>query len=475
MRKFLFTVMVFLLFTQSVHAAFHLTDVYLPQPGNEWTYQMQGTSSAIGDFDLTVSESIGPNTNVDYFGTPLETHEWVGEGLDVNDSDFRRLTGNGLELVREDFASSGTHSLYTQPSATQPAVVLPHVFNVGNISINPYVENEFNSGGTQIWTGEGEFQFEFQGVEQVTVPAGTFYAMKISGIDTETNAAGSAAYNRVEFGTSYWAPDLGMIKSDSSVSETLGGVITDTTYTKELLSANIAGSDGIYFSEVNWFNSLLSGAGFMHELAGNLSQNQGISNNLSPVNIVPEDTETWSPEYKSGVKDMALSMRDTGISDTEIHQIFAELGSLTSHYHAIIGLGPIDLMLQDIDGHSVNSSLNDIPGAFYSEFDLFNTGDPVDMIFLSQVLNLSSQYEITVNGEALADQDDLFSLFWINNLSGQFDTTALAKNISLGTNDHVFLYELQEQGSNAIPEPSTMALVGMGVAGFYLKRRRLAV
>jgi hypothetical protein len=458
-----------------VYADFSLTDVYLPQTGNEWTYRMQGTSSSTGDFDLTVSESIGPDTNVDYFGTPLETHEWIGSGLDINDSEFRRLTSNGLELIREDMASSGTYSLYTQPSATQPAVVVSPVFNVGDISVNQYVENEFNSVGTQIWTGEGELQFEFQGVEQVTVPAGTFYAMKISGSDTETNAAGSAAYNRLEVGTSYWAPDLGMIKSDFSVSETLGGVTTDTTYTKELLTANIAGSEGIYFSEVNWFNSLQSGAGFMHELAGNLNQSQGIPNNLSVVDIVPDDPGTWSPEYKSGVKDLALSMRNTGMSDTEIHQIFSELGSLTPNYYAILGLGPIDLMLQDIDGHLVGPSLSNIPGAFYSEFDLFNTGAPVDMILLSQVLNLSSQYEITVNGETLANQDDLFSLFWITNQSGRFDITALAKNTSLGANDHIFLYELQQQGSNAVPEPLTIALVGMGMMGILFKKRNQMV
>lgn len=47
-------------------------------------------------------------------------------------------------------------------------------------------------------------------------------------------------------------------------------------------------------------------------------------------------------------------------------------------------------------------------------------------------------------------------------------------NLLIAARGNAFVYELAPQAS-AVPEPSTMALVGMGVASFYLRRRRLGV
>ena len=209
-------------------------NTYYPiRQGATWTYRSTGgpageysftdTITAVGQDSFTLTTQIGGLTNLqDWNCTPegLLAHQLGGAPAAM-------LNSQGIQLRLNATNASGV----VFPSQINPGDTWQHTLDVaGNVTVT----NEEAEA-----TGTAQMNFSALGNESVTVPAGTFDALKIQ-VDTTLNV--DASYEGITLPVdfrgahTYWfAPGVGWVKS-TGTGNFLAASFSETT---ELQSYNI--------------------------------------------------------------------------------------------------------------------------------------------------------------------------------------------------------------------------------------------
>jgi len=207
--------------------------LYPVKAGATWTYASTDSLTGGYSFTDTITDVRDDGfTLTSQFDNLVRTQEWAcrPEGLASLTFGGGAAAGLSTSGVQMDLTTSNVQGV-NLPKTVNPGDQWPYSLDFeGNMEI---------SGTTANVKGTGSSTFNAIGEESVTVPAGTFNAMKIhvelvldmqitfSGVNTPAQFANSSDM--------WFAPDVGWIKSTSS------GDIMGTTYneTIELQSYNI--------------------------------------------------------------------------------------------------------------------------------------------------------------------------------------------------------------------------------------------
>ena len=208
--------------------------LYPVKQGATWTYATTGGPTGPANYTSTISE-VRPDGFIvsSQFGDVSLTQQWAckPEGLlalELSGAATAALSANGAQAQFTTTKSEGV---------TIPAQVAVgdewtyHLEFQGKMDI---------TGGQQAdATGTADFHLKALGTESVSVPAGTFDAMKIQ-IDTTINLQVSTQGINVpmtltDATTAWYAPGVGMIKSSDDVNVTFFAA----TITTELQSYSI--------------------------------------------------------------------------------------------------------------------------------------------------------------------------------------------------------------------------------------------
>jgi len=188
--------------------------LYPVKQGATWTYRSTGSLS--GDFSftdtITAVHEDGFTLSSQVDGTTL-TQEWVCKPEGLASLTFGSGTAAGISTsgVKMDLTSSNVQG-----------VILPKTVSAGDLW--PYsldFEGNMEYSGTSVDTqGTASFSFNALGEESVTVPAGTFNALKIHvdlTLDMEATYFGFTAPAVFTIPTDVWyAPGVGWVKATSS-------------------------------------------------------------------------------------------------------------------------------------------------------------------------------------------------------------------------------------------------------------------
>jgi hypothetical protein len=203
------------------------TNVYYPvRPGATWTYQSTGGPAGEYSFTDTIT-SVGPDgfTLSTQIGDIARSQEWncTTEGLtalQLGGAPAAMLNSQDIQLN----LNFGNVTGVTFPSQIHPGDQWQQTMDVQG---NATLMNEQAEA-----TGNAQMNFSVLGNESVTVPAGTFDALKVQ-VDVTLNI--NATYSGITLPVSftgaytYWfAPNVGWVKA-SGTGNVLGNSFTDTT------------------------------------------------------------------------------------------------------------------------------------------------------------------------------------------------------------------------------------------------------
>ena len=203
------------------------TNVYYPvRPGATWTYKSTGGPAGEYSFmDTITSARENGFTLTTQIGDLTRTQEWTcnADGLaalQLGGAPAAMLNSQNIQLNLDISNATGV----TFPSQINPGDEWQQTMNVtGNVTM---MNQEADA------TGNAQMNFSAMGNESVTVPAGTFDALKVA-VDVTLNV--DATYEGITLPVSfsgeytYWfAPGVGWVKS-SGTGNVLGSSFTDTT------------------------------------------------------------------------------------------------------------------------------------------------------------------------------------------------------------------------------------------------------
>jgi hypothetical protein len=183
---------------------------YLPvKPGATWTYNGQ---SASGNFTR-----VSTITSVETDSFEREITTTLGNGIQKAYTDSWKCTPDGLVLEGGPLSTT-FQSVYgnaTMKTLSTTGVTLPARINAGD-SWTQDAQLAFTS--TQVSVNITlTYNFKAVGLESVTVPAGTFNAMKIQ-IDVTSQATTATRTNNIAVdGFEWFVPDVGAVKSSVGV------------------------------------------------------------------------------------------------------------------------------------------------------------------------------------------------------------------------------------------------------------------
>jgi hypothetical protein len=203
------------------------TNTYYPvRQGATWTYKSTGGPAGEYSFTDTIT-----STRVDSFtlstqiGNITRTQEWTctAEGLaaqQLGGAPAAMLNSQNIQMNLDVINATGV----AFPSQINPGDQWSHTLEVaGNVTM---MNEEAQA------TGNAQMNFSALGNESVTVPAGTFDALKVE-VDVTLNI--DATYEGITLPVSftgeytYWfAPNVGWVKS-TGTGNVLGTAFTDTT------------------------------------------------------------------------------------------------------------------------------------------------------------------------------------------------------------------------------------------------------
>ncbi len=203
------------------------TNVYYPvRQGATWTYKSTGGPAGEYSFmDTITSARENGFTLTTQIGDLTRTQEWTcnADGLaalQLGGAPAAMLNSQNIQLNLDISNATGV----TFPSQINPGDEWQQTMNVtGNVTM---MNQEADA------TGNAQMNFSAMGNESVTVPAGTFDALKVA-VDVTLNV--DATYEGITLPVSfsgeytYWfAPGVGWVKS-SGTGNVLGSSFTDTT------------------------------------------------------------------------------------------------------------------------------------------------------------------------------------------------------------------------------------------------------
>ncbi len=201
--------------------------------GATWTYTVNGGPNGSFTYTDTITEVRADGFTVtSQFSDVSRTQEWkcTPDGLLALSVDGGNAAGLSTQGLKADFTTSGATGI-TLPSTVPSGMK----WNYG-LDIQGTIEYQNQSADAN---GSVLTDMQEAGTESVTVPAGTFDAMKIEGTSTFNITATFHGLNipvTVNGNTTLWyAPGVGLVKSTES-SNIAGQSLSSTT---ELQSFNI--------------------------------------------------------------------------------------------------------------------------------------------------------------------------------------------------------------------------------------------
>ncbi|MEX2143921.1 MAG: hypothetical protein WD740_04945 [Anaerolineales bacterium] len=186
--------------------------------GATWTYG----GTAMGDDIAWTSTITAVNetrfTLTNQFDDQTATHQWecTADGLSA------LQYGSGPEVTLSAAGVSGTFETMDTVGVTMPKDIASG--DTWEQSFNITGEMEITDGITALSTGTATQTYLAMGVENVSVPAGSFEAMKIETtisfeLQLSMGSGGlSLPMNFTALTTNWWVADLGWVKSDSSAA-----------------------------------------------------------------------------------------------------------------------------------------------------------------------------------------------------------------------------------------------------------------
>jgi len=247
MRKIvLATGLLFLLQTafnlSNVFAAYSLDDYYPTGQGSSWDYTVtrsnadgSGAWTDLERADINGFETVRYPDGAEYTG--YKSWWWNAINHYVG-YDVERLSANGLEGIKDVGLDSPGYSLYGRVDSAepnQPYMGLPRTFDIGTEGDIAYKTYSYTDAGVLEGVTLNTEHYNVLGFEDVTVPAGSFNALKLAYLNTENGINTNAI-------TSYLAKGVGEIKWEElgnhpGAPQTLQvGQLTSYTVTPEPIS-----------------------------------------------------------------------------------------------------------------------------------------------------------------------------------------------------------------------------------------------
>jgi hypothetical protein len=169
--------------------------------GATWTY----TNDSIGQFTHTLNVSDDQIFTIQVTGTDTTFNI---EGQCTEDGVV--IMNSGLNTTAE--GTDGTGSVTT---TNQDGVTLPNDIQVGD-DWSQTIEYSAGSGGDTSFSGTIETSYKAVGYESVTVPAGTFEALKIE----QTTSMTMAGQHMIDTSSNLWyVQGVGNVKTEQIVNE----------------------------------------------------------------------------------------------------------------------------------------------------------------------------------------------------------------------------------------------------------------
>ncbi|MBC8141109.1 MAG: hypothetical protein H7Y38_06680 [Armatimonadetes bacterium] len=209
---------------------------YFPlRTGDTYTYtlttRVNGATST-SDFITRTGNVVTFNGATAYRQEDTETSGFVTSAAFVN------VTDAGYAAYgSEEYAATG--AVESSSRFTPPFVIPTSVLNgqAGNFSYTSTVTNSDGTSGTLTFSGTATPQ----GTETVTVPAGTFTALKLRIQSTITATQDGFSVTTNGDTTEYLVENVGSVKSDTTSSSTVAGITTASTSSEVLKTANVGG------------------------------------------------------------------------------------------------------------------------------------------------------------------------------------------------------------------------------------------
>ncbi len=191
------------------------TDVTTPQTTINWIiYSYDQNVAAIpGKYNYTGPIS-GPYI--------LETMKYNG-----SDKGFTYF-GSSHSIVTDD------STVFTNIDHRDSTGIIPPDWTVGTVYTESIIEDLFNStSGSKVGTRTTEHTLKALGVEDVTVPAGTFKAAKTQESTTRTISVGSATETITTTSLSWYSKDIALVKIVANTTDVFddGSTSVTSTYT----------------------------------------------------------------------------------------------------------------------------------------------------------------------------------------------------------------------------------------------------
>ncbi len=212
----------FALMAGPARGAIILADYFPMDLGRTWEYTGQvtfGTTTTPG----TMSVEAAANQTIHGINTTRLDHTFPEIG--AIERRFFSLTSSGLSLHREEFDETGNdYDQWVNPLNTAPAMIDENT---------PYSDTQDYNGEIvaegDAWTGNTQFDVNVMAFEDVTTPAGTFNALKVSFTSTwsETGVGNDYAANGTTTGTWWLAQGIGRVKIERSFQDFEDGEITE--------------------------------------------------------------------------------------------------------------------------------------------------------------------------------------------------------------------------------------------------------
>jgi hypothetical protein len=204
---------------------YNFADFYPMTQGSTWTYQWTENGYS-GTATLTINGFERVNE--------VRTAKFFDEDDNYN---CKALDPEGLKLYKE-FDFEWGYTIYTPPFKQIPAQMY-----VGQTHKSSSIAKEYDPDGTLEYEAKETTSVTLEGLEDVTVPAGSFTnCLKFSRFDTREPSFG---WLRTEGGTFWLARDVGLVKEVTTKRsyDDQGQLVDESTSMDELSAYNISPND----------------------------------------------------------------------------------------------------------------------------------------------------------------------------------------------------------------------------------------
>ena len=209
--------------------------------GNHWEYRVQLTllENESVDETLDLVEDITESKMVAGINTRVRREKLTGAGVDSTEFGYFFIdTNNHFTTAGRDETS------YVETVRNDdPTELFPLIINTSdtNRKVGSGLYHGADKSTSDTWDGFEDTFLTYVGQETITVPAGTFDCIVVDSRIEWDDQNGETGIDESRF---WMHPDIGVIKSISNNSETIGEFTSTTSFTSELTDFQICGRAG---------------------------------------------------------------------------------------------------------------------------------------------------------------------------------------------------------------------------------------